>query len=285
MIHSELRFWLINFWQPRTTTKGSFVIGLELLLIYDQLHSSILQSTDGSMCVSFSSSDWQLGFPTAVHKEYFRLSRAVATRKISSSLQYDAHQQVLIINTHFLFHYDSTLSMILQYAEHIRRTSISVQRLNSKRGPVYQFLKPQGFVLTTLLISTEIQKRTRSLFFFIMIKLWVCCIFFCHFGFTVGMPHESLGKFLQTSWSKACLWQISSSFSYVEECFLHQNYLCKAFMGQFYRLPPLTCDDFALQYLLRRASLTAEDAFAFLKITTMMVTQFMDLLIHLRVFT
>ena len=92
-------------------------------------------------------------------------------------------------------------------------------------------------------------------------------------------------KFLQTSWSKACLLQISSSFSYVEECFLHQNYLCKAFMRQFYCLPPLTCDDFALQYLLRRASLTAEDAFAFLKITTMMVTQFMDLLIHLRVFT
>ena len=36
-------------------------------------------------------------------------------------------------------------------------------------------------------------------------------------------------------------------------------------MGQFYCLPPLTCDDLALQYLLRRASLTAEDAFAFLK--------------------
>ena len=49
------------------------------------------------------------------------------------------------------------------------------QRLNSKRGHVYQFLKPQGFVLMTLLIGTEIQKRTRSLFSFIMIKLWLCC--------------------------------------------------------------------------------------------------------------
>ncbi|XP_056862740.1 uncharacterized calcium-binding protein At1g02270 isoform X1 [Raphanus sativus] len=37
------------------------------------------------------------------------------------------------------------------------------------------------------------------------------------------------------------------------------------------------------KYLLRRASLNAKDAFAFLK-TTMMVTNFMELLIHLRVF-
>ncbi|KAJ0263405.1 hypothetical protein HA466_0037700 [Hirschfeldia incana] len=105
------------------------------------------------------------------------LSRAVATHKISSSLQYNAHQQVLIINTHVLFHHDSTLSMvckILQYAELTRRTSIVVrcrlyfadlflllwQRLNSKRGPVCKFLKPQGFVLTTLLIGTEFQKLT-----------------------------------------------------------------------------------------------------------------------------
>ncbi|KAF2532427.1 hypothetical protein F2Q70_00031525, partial [Brassica cretica] len=133
----------------------------------------------GSMCVSFSSSDWQLGFPTAVHKEYFRLSRAVATRKISSSLQYDAHQQVLIINTHFLFHHDLTLSMVtgkrLQHVQfsqttrlcpydtaHQYRDSKAYKRLNSKRGHVYQFLKPQGFVLTTLLIGTEILKCTRK---------------------------------------------------------------------------------------------------------------------------
>ncbi|KAJ4902449.1 Calcium-binding endonuclease/exonuclease/phosphatase family [Raphanus sativus] len=42
-------------------------------------------------------------------------------------------------------------------------------------------------------------------------------------------------------------------------------------------------DSKAYKYLLRRASLNAKDAFAFLK-TTMMVTNFMELLIHLRVF-
>ncbi|KAG5387774.1 hypothetical protein IGI04_029315 [Brassica rapa subsp. trilocularis] len=81
------------------------------------------------------------------------------------------------------------------------------QRLNSKRGPVYHFIKPQGFVLTTLLISTKIQKRTS--------------------GYATGITG----------------------------------------------------------YVLRRASLTAEDAFAFLKIPTMMVAQFMDFLILLRLFT
>ncbi|KAF3593692.1 hypothetical protein DY000_02024776, partial [Brassica cretica] len=92
-------------------------------------------------------------FPTVVHKEYFRLSRAVATCKISSSLQYDAHQQVLIINTHFLFHHDSTLSIVTgKRLQHVQ-CLLDSPRLNSKRGHVYQFLKPQGFVLTTLLID------------------------------------------------------------------------------------------------------------------------------------
>ena len=68
-----------------------------------------------------------LGLLTAVHKDYFRVVRSrdllfndcgdrvaqlLHVELVPPYSQYDAHQQVLIVNTHLLFPHDSTLSIV-----------------------------------------------------------------------------------------------------------------------------------------------------------------------------
>lgn len=68
-----------------------------------------------------------IGLLTAVHKDYFRVVRSrdllfndcgdrvaqlLHVELVPPYSQYDAHQQVLIVNTHLLFPHDSTLSIV-----------------------------------------------------------------------------------------------------------------------------------------------------------------------------
>ncbi|KAF3537218.1 hypothetical protein F2Q69_00019603 [Brassica cretica] len=111
------------------------------------------------------------GLLTAVHKDYFRVVRSrdllfndcgdrvaqlLHVELVPPYSQYDAHQQVLIVNTHLLFPHDSTLSIvrlqqvykILQYVESYQQeVNLSPMPIilcgdwnGSKRGHVYKFL-------------------------------------------------------------------------------------------------------------------------------------------------
>jgi exonuclease III len=117
------------------------------------------------------------GLLTAVHKDYFRVvnsrdllfndcgdrvAQLLHVELVPPYSQYDAHQEVLIVNTHLLFPHDSTLSIvrlqqvykILQYVESYQKeVNLSPMPIilcgdwnGSKRGHVYKFLRSQGFV-------------------------------------------------------------------------------------------------------------------------------------------
>lgn len=74
-----------------------------------------------------------IGLLTAVHKDYFRVvnsrdllfndcgdrvAQLLHVELVPPYSQYDAHQEVLIVNTHLLFPHDSTLSIVrLQQVE------------------------------------------------------------------------------------------------------------------------------------------------------------------------
>ncbi|CAA7036498.1 unnamed protein product [Microthlaspi erraticum] len=114
---------------------------------------------------------------TAVQKDYFRVlnlrdllfndcgdrvAQLLHVELVPPYSQYDAHQQVLIVNTHLLFPHDSTLSIvrlqqvykILQYVESYQKeVNLSPMPIilcgdwnGRKRGHVYKFLWSQEFV-------------------------------------------------------------------------------------------------------------------------------------------
>ena len=82
---------------------------------------------------SFNHSSYFIGLLTAVHKDYFRVvnsrdllfndcgdrvAQLLHVELVPPYSQYDAHQEVLIVNTHLLFPHDSTLSIVrLQQVE------------------------------------------------------------------------------------------------------------------------------------------------------------------------
>ncbi|CAH8360291.1 unnamed protein product [Eruca vesicaria subsp. sativa] len=193
------------------------------------------------------------GLLTAVHKDYFRVvnsrdllfndcgdrvAQLLHVELVPPYSQYDAHQQVLIVNTHLIFPHDSTLSIvrlqqvykILQYVESYQQEdNLSPMPIilcgdwnGSKRGHVYKFLRSQGFVSSydTAHRYTDLESQK-----------WVSHRNhrgnICAVDFIWLLNPNRYRKLLNTSWSEAVF-------------------------GMF-------------RYLLRRASLTAEDAFAVLK--------------------
>ncbi|RZC26204.1 putative calcium-binding protein isoform B [Glycine soja] len=180
----------------------------------------------------------------------------------------DVRHEILIVNTHLLFPHDSSLCLvrlhqvykILQYVESYQK-EYQLKPLpimlcgdwnGSKRGHVYQFLRSQGFVSSydaahhytdadahkviqlTLLsefLSGIIFTSPQYLFYFVPVQ-WVShrnhLGNICAVDFIWLLNPDKYQKLLKTSWSEAVF-------------------------GMF-------------KYLLRRASLTERDAFAFLKV-------------------
>ncbi|EOA13386.1 hypothetical protein CARUB_v10026428mg [Capsella rubella] len=193
------------------------------------------------------------GLFTAVHKDYFRVvnsrdllfndcgdrvAQLLHVELVPPYSQYDAHQEVLIVNTHLLFPHDSTLSIvrlqqvykILQYVESYQKeVNLSPMPIilcgdwnGSKRGHVYKFLRSQGFVSSYDTAHRYTDSDAHKWVSHRNHRGNICAV-----DFIWLLNPNRYRKLLKTSWSEAVF-------------------------GMF-------------RYLLRRASLTAEDAFAFLK--------------------
>ncbi|CAA7018288.1 unnamed protein product [Microthlaspi erraticum] len=193
------------------------------------------------------------GLLTAVHKDYFRVlnlrdllfndcgdrvAQLLHVELVPPYSQYDAHQQVLIVNTHLLFPHDSTLSIvrlqqvykILQYVESYQKeVNLSPMPIilcgdwnGRKRGHVYKFLWSQEFVSSYDTAHRYTDSDAHKWVSHRNHRGNICAV-----DFIWLLNPNRYRKLLKTSWSEAVF-------------------------GMF-------------RYLLRRASLTAEDAFAFLK--------------------
>ncbi|KAF2560541.1 hypothetical protein F2Q70_00015030 [Brassica cretica] len=218
------------------------------------------------------------GLLTAVHKDYFRVVRSrdllfndcgdrvaqlLHVELVPPYSQYDAHQQVLIVNTHLLFPHDSTLSIvrlqqvykILQYVESYQQeVNLSPMPIilcgdwnGSKRGHVYKFLRSQGFVSSYDTAHRYTDSESQKWVSHRNHRGNICAV-----DFIWLLNPNRYRKLLKTSWSEAVFGMFRVRHSLT---FSHHN------------ISPLyyPCNISFLQYLLRRASLTAEDAFAFLK--------------------
>ncbi|CAA7061048.1 unnamed protein product [Microthlaspi erraticum] len=190
---------------------------------------------------------------TAVQKDYFRVlnlrdllfndcgdrvAQLLHVELVPPYSQYDAHQQVLIVNTHLLFPHDSTLSIvrlqqvykILQYVESYQKeVNLSPMPIilcgdwnGRKRGHVYKFLWSQEFVSSYDTAHPYTDPDAHKWVSHRNHRGNICAV-----DFIWLLNPNRYRKLLKTSWSEAVF-------------------------GMF-------------RYLLRRASLTAEDAFAFLK--------------------
>ncbi|CAA7049126.1 unnamed protein product [Microthlaspi erraticum] len=170
---------------------------------------------------------------TAVQKDYFRVlnlrdllfndcgdrvAQLLHVELVPPYSQYDAHQQVLIVNTHLLFPHDSTLSIV-----RLQQVYKILQDWNGrKRGHVYKFLWSQEFVSSYDTAHPYTDPDAHKWVSHRNHRGNICAV-----DFIWLLNPNRYRKLLKTSWSEAVF-------------------------GMF-------------RYLLRRASLTAEDAFAFLK--------------------
>ncbi|KAL0750113.1 hypothetical protein Bca101_032116 [Brassica carinata] len=235
----------------RTNNRGDGKDSLYLIVIA----SLFMDMNQNKACVLGG-----IGLLTAVHKDYFRVvnsrdllfndcgdrvAQLLHVELVPPYSQYESHQQVLIVNTHLLFPHDSTLSIvrlqqvykILQYVESYQKeVNLSPMPImlcgdwnGSKRGHVYKFLRSQGFVSSydTAHRYTDSDAHKVTTFGYAWVSHRNHRGNICAVDFIWLLNPNRYRKLLKTSWSEAVF-------------------------GMF-------------RYLLRRASLTAEDAFAFLK--------------------
>ncbi|XP_047979726.1 uncharacterized calcium-binding protein At1g02270-like isoform X1 [Salvia hispanica] len=202
------------------------------------------------------------GLLTAVHKDYFRvinhrellfndfgdrvaqLLHVELNAPFSQNLNCHVHQELLIVNTHLLFPHNSSMCLerlrqvykILQYVESYQKENklkplpilLCGDWNGSKRGHIYKFLRSQGFVSS---YDTAHQYTDADAHKYHTFVQWVSHRNhrgnICGVDFIWLLNPNRYRKLLNASWSEAVL-------------------------GMF-------------KYQLKRASLTEEDAFAFLK--------------------
>ncbi|XP_062119938.1 uncharacterized calcium-binding protein At1g02270 isoform X2 [Humulus lupulus] len=222
------------------------------------------------------------GLLTAVHKDFFRvlncrelhfndcgdrvaqLLHVELASPVSQCRNNDTRQEILIVNTHLLFPHDASLCLVrLHQVYKILQCVESYQKENnlnsmpiilcgdwngSKRGHVYKFLRSLGFVSS---YDTAHQYDDADAHKWVSHRNHRGNI--CGVDFIWLLNPNSYRKFLRTSWTEAVFgmfkvsfWPLIVRFSF---WFVLSLMVC------------LLC----FQYLLRRASLTEHDAFAFLK--------------------
>ncbi|KAG5558942.1 hypothetical protein RHGRI_008778 [Rhododendron griersonianum] len=225
------------------------------------------------------------GLLTAVHKDYFRvvdhrellfndigdrvaqLLHVELLSPVSQCRSNNVRQEMLIVNTHLLFPHDSSLCLvrlnqvykILQHVESYQKeNNLNLLPIilcgdwnGSKRGHVYKFLRSQGFVSS---YDTAHQYTDGDA------QKWVSHRNhrgnICGVDFIWLLNPNSYRKLLKTSWTEAVfgMFKVSNLFSLkLERC----QFFEVSWSNSLHML--------VIESLLRRASLTEHDAFAFLK--------------------
>ncbi|KAE9464625.1 hypothetical protein C3L33_03422, partial [Rhododendron williamsianum] len=213
---------------------------------------------------------------TAVHKDYFRvvdhrellfndigdrvaqLLHVELLSPVSQCRSNNVRQEMLIVNTHLLFPHDSSLCLvrlnqvykILQHVESYQKeNNLNLLPIilcgdwnGSKRGHVYKFLRSQGFVSS---YDTAHQYTDGDA------QKWVSHRNhrgnICGVDFIWLLNPNSYRKLLKTSWTEAVFGMFKERCQFFEVSWSNSLHML------------------VIESLLRRASLTEHDAFAFLK--------------------